>query len=250
MGGRTKTWALVLLLLAVAGLALVNLYNVTREAPKFSELVARDAVLRSPVEVESGSRRSIRGRFAIFMLDGGRATVEELCDVWECRLPDNVKALQAGDHVTMWIAGRRIWQLNHDGELLLDYQQAVDAHHRASLRKETVVGFLTVAMLLALVFVFVRRRRVGTDTRAPLSVTARRVRATVKWSFKVDKRVDVGMLAHTKTLSGPALDRFQEAAKRRDRPAMIAALVEAGLSEASAGHAADALLDDSRKLPG
>jgi hypothetical protein len=249
MGGSGKPAALLLLVVAVAALTVFNVIDVTRDAPKFSELVAHDALLQAPVEISSTGRRTLRGRYAVFRVDGERDTVEELCDVWDCRLPAAVDALRSGDHLTIWTAGSRIWQLNHDGELLLDYQQAVDAHRRASVRKEGVGAFLVVAMLVALALVFVRRQRrqaPALSTRVPAPASAPPAR--IKWSIKAGKHVNVATHVHTQALNGPALERFQDAAKRRDRDAMIAALVEAGLSESSAGHAADALLGDPHHL--
>jgi hypothetical protein len=238
-----KTPGLVLILTAVAGLAAFNVFDVTRDAPTFSELVAHDTVLQAPVQINPTGRRSIRGRYAIFDIDGERATVEEVCDVWDCRLPSPVQALHRGDHLTVWTAGHRIWQLNHEGEQLLDYRQAVDAHRRASFRKEWLVAGLIVAMLATLAFVLARRRR-ATESRsargAPVRVS---FRATSNQRVRVDSRVGGPLL------DPAALERFQEAMRRRDRDAMVAALVEAGLSEASARHAADALLGDPRNRP-
>lgn len=231
-----KTPGLVLILLAVAGPATYNLFDVTREAPKFSELVEHDEVLQSAVQMQATGRRSIRSRYAVFDMDEERATVEEVCDVWDCRLPSPVKALHRGDHLTVWTAGHRIWQLNHEGELLLDYQQAVDAHRRASARKEAIVGGLLVAMLGLLTFVLVRRR-----------LGAKRLR--VSFPAKVDTPIRLGSSVGGRLLDPAALGRFQEAAVRRDRHAMVTALVEAGLSQTSAGHAVDALLADPQSRP-
>ncbi|HET9749368.1 MAG TPA: hypothetical protein VFS06_08720 [Casimicrobiaceae bacterium] len=238
-----KTAGLVLILLAVAGLAAFNLFDVTRAAPAFGELVAHDEVLQSPVQMQSTGRRSIRGRYAVFDMDEERATVEEVCDVWDCRLPSPVKALHRGDHLTVWTAGHRIWQLNHEGELLLEYRQAVDAHRRASVRKEWIVGGLLVAMLGALAYVLVRRQR----RRELAGVSGDRLR--VSFRVKGNARIRLHSSVPGHLLDPAALARFEEAAKRRDRDAMVRALVEAGLSETSAGHAADALLGDSRNLP-
>jgi hypothetical protein len=243
MARPAKTAALVAIVLAVTGLTAFNLFDVARDAPKFSELVAHDEVLQSPVEIAKPSgRRPIRGLYAVFSMDGERATVEDVCYVWNCRLPQPIKALHRGDHLLVWSAGHRIWQLNHDGELLLDYDQAVAAHQRAATRKERVVGLLIAAMIGALSWVVVRRRRT-------LSASVRR-NVPARVSFRVAGKggLHLGTNVHERVLSGPALDRFRDAAKRRDREAMIAALVEAGLSEASAGYAADALLADPESL--
>jgi hypothetical protein len=238
-----KTPGLVLILLGVAGLAAYNLFDVTRAAPKFSELVEHDEVLQSAVQMQATGRRSIRGRYAVFDMDEERATVEEVCDVWDCRLPSPVKALHRGDHLTVWTAGHRIWQLNHDGELLLDYQQAVDAHRRASVREEAIVGGLVVGMVGLLTFVLVRRRR----RRDVAAAGAERWR--VSFRAKADTPIRLGSSVRGRLLDPAALERFQEAARRRDRNAMVTALVEAGLSETSAGHAADALLADPQSGP-
>jgi hypothetical protein len=233
-----KTPGLVLILLVVAGLAAYNLFDVTREAPKFSELVEHDSVLQSAVQMQPTSRRSIRGRYAIFDMDEERATVEEVCDVWDCRLPSPVQALHRGDHLTVWTAGHRIWQLNHDGELLLDYQQAVDAHRRAAVRKEEIIGGLLVAMLGSLTFVLVRRGR----RRNVATVGADPLRVSFYGNGNAPDRL--GSSVERRLLDPAALERFQEASRRHDRDAMVTALVEAGLSETSAGHAADALLGE------
>lgn len=243
MTRSAKAVALVAIVLAITGFTAFNLLDVTRDAPKLSELVAQDEVLQSPVEIAKASgRRSIRGLYAVFAMDGERATVEDVCYVWNCRLPQPVKALHRGDHLVVWSAGHQIWQLNHDGELLLDYQQAVTAHQRAATRKEWVVGVLIAATLTAFAWVVLRRRRTA-STPALRKMPAR-------ISFRVTETTGIrpGTQVHERVLSGPALDRFRDAAKRRDRDAMIAALVEAGLSEASAGYAADALLADPSSL--
>jgi hypothetical protein len=248
---KKKSIGLFVLMAAIVAVAVLNVADLTRDAPRLDELVAHDAILQAPVETSSTGRRSWRGRYAVFVVDGQRATVEELCDVWNCRLPDAVKALHPGAHLTLWTSGSRIWQLNHDGELLLDYRNAVEGHRKASTRKEAIGSFLIVALRVSLILAHrSRQRRKAAAANMPVPAARAPGSRSIKLSFTVDRRVNVGRHAHTQMLSGPALERFQEAAQRRDRAAMITALVEAGLSEASAANATDALLGETPELPG
>lgn len=243
MANRTlKRSHAILIATMLVALAVFNLVRAPREAPKVDTLSSRDAVLQEPIVVEQATgRRSLRGPYAILKMNGTRATIENVCFIWDCRLSPALAALRAGDHVRVWMAGNRIWQLNHDGELLLDYRQALDAYRRSAVRQEWVLGALALGIVATLAWIALRRTaRPAAKTTAPLRV-----------SIRVNSR---GGLPATSTtvsrhaLSGAVLERVREAARRHDRDAVIASLVAAGASDASAALTADAILADPARF--
>lgn len=239
-------------ILIVAGLAALTTYNivrVTREPPKFDTLSAHDVVLQDRVEVQHHTgRRSMRSPYAILKTDGARVTIENLCFLWHCELSPALVALHAGDHLRIWTSGNEIWQVNHDGELLLDYRQALAAHDRSATRQEWVYAALALALVAMIAWVFLRRRAPSTRRGVMVSTeTAARGTAPVRLSFRIDGGKTVRSSSRSVTinqhaLAGPLLERFQDAARRRDRDAMVAALVASGASETGARLTADAIL--------
>jgi len=247
-------------ILIAAGLVLLTGYNivrVVRAPPRLDALSSHDVVLEDRIEVrQSTGRRSMRSPYAILRISGARATIENLCFLWNCELSPQLAALHAGDHLRVWMSGSEIWQLDHDGELLLDYRQALDAHERSATRQETVLGALALALFATLAWVLLRRRPAKAMSGiVPLpSPTMASGNAKFRMSFRLDsvRGVNVsGTRSFTvgqHALTGPLLERFQDAARLRDRDAMLAALVESGVAEATARLTVDAILADPQRF--
>jgi hypothetical protein len=158
----------ILIIAGLAALTACNIVRVAREPPKFDALSSHDAVLQDRVEVQHYTgRRSMRGPYAILKIDGARATIENLCFLWHCELSPALAALHGGDRLRVWTSGNEIWQVNHDGELLLDYRQALDAHDRSATRQEWVYAALALALAATMAWVFLRRRAAAPATPAP-----------------------------------------------------------------------------------
>lgn len=156
-------------ILIAAGLVLLTGYNivrVVRAPPRLDALSPRGVVLQDRVEVQHYTgRRSMRNPYAILRIGGARATIENLCFLWNCELSPQLAALRAGDHLRVWTSGSEIWQLDHDGELLLDYRQALDAHERSATRQEWVLAAL--ALFATFAWVVLRRSPKAASGRRP-----------------------------------------------------------------------------------
>jgi len=149
----------ILIVTIVAAITLWRLATTTQDAPKLDTLASRDAVLTRPIRVQHESGRASRGVYAIVSTDPGAATIDNLCFLWNCTLPPAVAALRSGDRVRIWTSGMHIRQLNHEGELLLDYRQAVAAHRRSANRREWVFGGLALALVVIIGWAAMRSRK-------------------------------------------------------------------------------------------
>jgi hypothetical protein len=248
MGKRTLNRShAILLAAALVALALYNLVRVMQAPPGFDALWLHDAVLDAPISVERHTgRRSMRSPYAILEVQGKHATIENLCFLWHCELPPALAALRAGDRVRIWIAGDEIWQLEYDGEHLLTYDQALDAHERAATRQGWVYGALALAMVAAIAWL--RSRRQGPLAAGGFAATFDtapfvRRKALVRMPFRIGGNgLHLPSLKlDDRALATAGLERFREAASRHDREAMIAALVAAGVSDAAAQQVVDGL---------
>jgi len=247
-------------ILIAAALVLLTGYNivrVVRAPPRLDALPSRDVVLEDRVEVRHATgRRSMRSPYAILKFGGARATIENLCFLWNCELSPQVAALSAGDHLRVWTSGSEIWQLNHDGELLLDYRQALDAHDRSATRQEWVLGGLALALFATFAWILLRRRPAKT-TSAIVPLASPKI-ASGDAKFRVSFRLDGDRGVHVSgnrsfsvgqhALTGPLLERFQDAAHRRDRDAMLAVLADSGVAEGTARLTVDAIMADPRRF--
>jgi hypothetical protein len=195
----------------------------------------------------------MRSPYAVLNFDGKRATIENLCFLWHCALSPALAALDTGDRVRVWTDGNEIWQVNHDGELLLDYRDALEAHRRAATRQEWVNGAFLAALVAILAWLWWERRgplaRSGPDPSAGSGPrNSGRSSFAASSSLEADLRgpsTDAFVTPSPTRLAGAGLERFREARERRDRDAMVAALVQAGASEAAARMAVDALLAEA-----
>jgi hypothetical protein len=240
----TRSYA-VLIVTLVAAITLWRLAVTTQDPPKLDTLASRDAVLTRPILVQHESGRASRGVYAVVSMDSGAATIDNLCFLWNCTLPPAVAALRSGDRIRIWTAATHIWQLNHEGELLLDYQQAVAAHRRSANRQEWVFGGLALALVVIIGWAAMRsrKRRAASSTLAsPGAVAGKRfsLQLTKQGPARVTTTTSLTINQHK--LEGPLLERFQDAALRGDREAMVAALIDGGAPEAAARQAVESLL--------
>jgi hypothetical protein len=234
----------------VAAMTLWRLAVTTQAPPKFDALASRDAVLTRSILVQHESGRASRGVYAVVSTDSGAATIDNLCLLWNCTLPPAVAALRSGDRIRMWTSGTHIWQLNHEGELLLDYRQAVDAHDRSANRQQWVFGGLALALVVIIGWAAMRSRK----PRAASTLASPAAVAPGGFSLQLTKQAPARVTTTTSLtinqhkLEGPLLERFQDAARRGDREAMVAALVEGGAPEAAARQAVESLLSAPLRL--
>jgi len=182
---------------------------------------AADAAEPRPINPQPpDAGRQLKRSHAILEVGGARATIENLCFLWNCELSPQLAALHAGDHLRVWTSGSEIWQLNHDGELLLDYRQALDAHERSATRQEWVPGALALALFATLAWVLLRRR--PAQATSDIVPSASSAIASGNANFCVSFRVDGGRGVHVSgnrsftvgqhPVDDVLLDRFQEAA--------------------------------------
>lgn len=240
----------ILIVTIVAAITLWRLAVTTQAPPTLDALASRDAVLTRPILVQHESGRASRGVYAVVSTDNGAATIDSLCFLWNCTLPPAVAALRSGDRVRIWTSGTHIWQLNHEGELLLDYQQAVAAHGRSANRQEWVFGGLALALVMIIGWAAMRRRKPRVTTSSTLPSAVARGGFSLQLTKQSPARVTTttSLTINQHKLEGPLLERFQDAARRGDREAMVAALVEGGAPEPAARQAVESLLSSPLQL--
>jgi hypothetical protein len=161
MGGprAPSRWAAPVLAVALVASGALFLSHFLAVAPPLASLAREAVTLTNPVERVNPGPRGGRGPYARFAWQGGRAKVEHLCFFSDCALPPALASLRAGDRVTLWRKGDRVWQVEREGRLLLAYDTMRVAFDAAMKRKSMVELPLWLTMVALTVAVLLWRRR-------------------------------------------------------------------------------------------
>jgi hypothetical protein len=100
--------------------------NFSGAAPLLSEL----APVTLPLSGKIGLVRPQKDEklYASVPLGIVQGQITNICEIWQCRIPEEVAALNSGDVVQVWIKERQIWQLSSKGKILLKYSDVYSIH--------------------------------------------------------------------------------------------------------------------------
>jgi hypothetical protein len=116
--------------------------------PEFASLRAISDSLIEPVTIVRRYKTPLLVRVPLRSLDAG---INNVCVLWDCKLPDKVTTLRPGDRIEVWVAGHTVWQMVNDHETLLSYIQAVKAEREVSDRfRRSILYPVTAAGILLL----------------------------------------------------------------------------------------------------
>jgi len=154
---RLSRWQVAILVLALVGSTAYALDALFATAPAPESLERATVTLESPVQLVSASGKS-RGPYAVLAWMGGKATVEHLCFLSNCALPEALAGLQSGDRVTLALKADNVWEIEHGDRKALHYDDMRVAYEAAMRRRCMVSVPLWAASILLVTLALVRRR--------------------------------------------------------------------------------------------
>jgi len=238
---KWSVWLLAAAILFIVGAAGVKFVTLAQGPPAFDRLTFETRELAQPVTLIRPTGRGSGGPWISVPLQDLGGRIEDACFLWDCRLPEDLTALKPGTSLKVWRHDAQIWQLVHADDVLLEYGQAVSAFEQMRLRRYLVFGPLALLSIGIFLLVLRRRNRAGGGSRRSVKFslrisTRRRPMATL------DAGGQGGMTLNERLYSAGLLPEFENAVRRRDRDATIAALAKVGLSQAMAVWTADTVL--------
>ena len=94
-------------------------YNVQNSTPALSDLAVVAIPLTGRITImRVHNSEPLYAAVPMGLVEG---RISEVCDLWQCRLPDSLAELRRGDTVRVWMQGREIWQLAIGQRVLVSY---------------------------------------------------------------------------------------------------------------------------------
>jgi hypothetical protein len=135
----------ILLVLVGMGILLMSALNTP---PALQQMMQVDVPLSGTIRVVRGGRR---GAYIAVPIGTMRGEVRQWCDRADCTIPARFAVLQPGSIVRVWLDGSAIWQLQHQGQLLVDYAK-VRAEYQHQRRMTAVLALLFICAGVVLIY--------------------------------------------------------------------------------------------------
>jgi len=163
------------MLLIICGSLLISLSMLLNATPDFKDLNIISGQLTATPLSSSHPREGVHGWI---YLGEKRYQINGVCFLphSHCRLPANVLNLKAGDSITLWVSDKhlnwdkspsevsygRIWQLQKDDSVLLDFKDLALANYNENKRGNFISEILIgIGILLVLIQYLVKARKSG-----------------------------------------------------------------------------------------